>query len=81
MVQTLLLVARKVAHLEDYITMYHIEIMNIVIIVTGGMVTVAYAVEYFIGWYSGSRYEDFTYLSPGAATESLLVGILGANYL
>ena len=42
--------------------------MNIVIIVTGGMVTVAYAVEYFIGWYSGSRYEDFTYLSPGAAT-------------
>ena len=45
MVQTLLLVARKVAHLEDYITMYHIEIMNIVIIVTGGMVTVAYAVE------------------------------------
>ena len=26
MVQTLLLVARKVAHLEDYITMYHIEI-------------------------------------------------------
>ena len=68
MVQTLLLVARKVCHLEDYITMYHIEIMNIVIIVTGGMVTVAYATEYFIGWYSGSRFEDFTYLSPGAAT-------------
>ena len=45
--------------------------MNIVIIVTGGMVTVAYAVEYFIGWYSGSRYEDFTYLSPGAATGHL----------
>jgi len=47
--------------------MYHIEIMNIVIVLTGGMVTVAYATEYFIGWYSGSRYEDFTYLSPGAA--------------
>ncbi len=59
MVQTLLLVARKVAHLEDYITMYHIEIMNIVIVVTGGMVTVAYACEYFIAWYLGSRYEDF----------------------
>ncbi|KQS90187.1 MULTISPECIES: NrfD/PsrC family molybdoenzyme membrane anchor subunit [Chryseobacterium] len=67
MVQTLLLIARKVCHLEDYITMYHIEIMNIVIVLTGGMVTVAYATEYFIGWYSGSRYEDFTYLSPGAA--------------
>ena len=55
--------------------------MNIVIIVTGGMVTVAYAVEYFIGWYSGSRYEDFTYLSPGEKNLVLLVGILGFNYL
>jgi molybdopterin-containing oxidoreductase family membrane subunit len=68
MVQTLLIIARKVAHLEEYITIGHIEIMNIVILITGGIVTVAYAVEYFIGWYSGSRYEDFTYLSPGAAT-------------
>ena len=39
--------------------MYHIEIMNIVIIVTGGMVTVAYAVEYFIGLGILGRYEDF----------------------
>jgi molybdopterin-containing oxidoreductase family membrane subunit len=45
--------------------------MNIVIIVTGGMVTVAYAVEYFIGWYSGSRYEDFTYLSQ---VQPVLIG-------
>jgi molybdopterin-containing oxidoreductase family membrane subunit len=68
MVQTLLSVARKVCHLEDYITQKHIEYMNIVIVVTGGMVTVAYITEFFIGWYSGSRYEDFTYFSIGAAT-------------
>lgn len=68
MVQTLLSVARKVCHLEDYITIKHIEYMNIVIVVTGGMVTVAYITEFFIGWYSGSRYEDFTYFSIGAAT-------------
>lgn len=67
MVQTLLSVMRKVMHLEDYITRQHIELMNIVIIVTGGMVAVAYATEFFVGWYSGSRYEDFTYFSPGAA--------------
>ncbi|PQL92343.1 polysulfide reductase NrfD [Apibacter sp. B3706] len=68
MVQTLLSVVRKVCHLEDYITQKHIEYMNIVIVVTGGMVTVAYITEFFIGWYSGSRYEDFTYFSVGAAT-------------
>jgi Ni/Fe-hydrogenase subunit HybB-like protein len=67
MVQTLLSVMRKVMHLEDYITRTHIELMNIVIIVTGGMVAVAYATEFWVGWYSGSRYEDFTYFSPGAA--------------
>lgn len=68
MVQTLLSVVRKVCHLEDYITQKHIEYMNIIIVVTGGMVTVAYITEFFIGWYSGSRYEDFTYFSVGAAT-------------
>jgi len=35
MVLTLLLVTRKVFHLEDYITVYHVELMNIIIIVTG----------------------------------------------
>lgn len=67
MVQTLLSVMRKVMHLEDYITRDHIEVMNIIIIVTGGMVAVAYGSEFWVGWYSGSRYEDFMYFSPGAA--------------
>lgn len=68
MVQTLLGVARKVLHLEDYITRKHIEYMNIVIVVTGGMVAVAYIAEFILAWYSGSPFEDFTYFSPGAAT-------------
>ncbi|WP_103327726.1 NrfD/PsrC family molybdoenzyme membrane anchor subunit [Bacteroidetes bacterium endosymbiont of Geopemphigus sp.] len=68
MVQTLLGVARKVLHLEDYITQKHIEYMNIVIVVTGGMVAVAYITEFILAWYSGSPFEDFTYFSPGAAT-------------
>ncbi|XCI75140.1 MAG: NrfD/PsrC family molybdoenzyme membrane anchor subunit [Flavobacteriales bacterium] len=68
MVQTLLGIARKVLHLEDYITRKHIEYMNIVIVVTGGMVAVAYISEFILAWYSGSPFEDFTYFSPGAAT-------------
>ncbi|MGB3342964.1 MAG: NrfD/PsrC family molybdoenzyme membrane anchor subunit [Aequorivita sp.] len=68
MVQTLLIIMRKVSNLEDYITVLHIEYMNKVIILTGGIVAVAYIIEYFIGWYSGVPYENYTYLSFGAAT-------------
>ncbi len=68
MVQTLLLIMRKVVNLEDYITVLHVEYMNKVIILTGGIVTIAYITEFFIGWYSGSPYENYTYLSWGAAT-------------
>ena len=68
MVQTLLLIMRKVSNLEAYITRVHIENMNKVILLTGGIVSVAYITEFFMGWYSGSSYEDYTYLSIGAAT-------------
>lgn len=68
MVQTLLIIMRKVSNLESYITVLHIEYMNKVILLTGGIVTVAYAIEFFIGWYSGVPYENYTYLSFGAAT-------------
>jgi len=63
MVLTLLLVMRKVMHLEDYITIKHIEYMNIVIIVTGSIVGVAYITELFISWYSGVEYESYAFLN------------------
>ena len=68
MVQTLLIIMRKVVNLQDYITLLHIEYMNKVILLTGGIVSVAYITEFFIGWYSGTSYENYTYLSFGAAT-------------
>ncbi len=63
MVQTLLIVARKVCHLEDYITIQHIELMNIVIMVTGSVVGVAYITELIIAWYSGVEYEQYAFLN------------------
>jgi Ni/Fe-hydrogenase subunit HybB-like protein len=63
MVLTLLLVMRKVMKLEDYITIKHIEYMNIVIIVTGSIVGVAYITELFISWYSGVEYESYAFLN------------------
>jgi Ni/Fe-hydrogenase subunit HybB-like protein len=63
MVQTLLLVMRKVMKLESYITVKHVEYMNIVIIVTGSIVGVAYITELFISWYSGVEYESYAFIN------------------
>jgi len=63
MVQTLLLITRKVLHFERYITFQHIELMNIVIVVTGSMVGIAYLSELFISWYSGVEYESYAFIN------------------
>jgi Ni/Fe-hydrogenase subunit HybB-like protein len=63
MVQTLLIIVRKVLHLEDYITIKHHEYMNIVIIITGSMVGVAYLTELFISWYSAVEYEGYAFMN------------------
>ncbi len=63
MVQTLLLIMRKAMHLENYIHTKHIEYMNIVIIVTGSIVGVAYITELFISWYSGVEYEQYAFIN------------------
>ncbi len=49
--------------LESYITRKHIEYMNIVIIVTGSIVGVAYLTELFISWYSGVEYESYAFIN------------------
>jgi len=58
MVNTLLVLVRKIFRLEDYITLGHIEAMNKVIVLTGSIVGVAYLSELFIAWYSQVRYEQ-----------------------
>ena len=63
MVLTLLLITRKVYKLEDYLTIQHIELMNIVIIITGSIVGVAYITELFIAWYSGVEAEQYAFLN------------------
>jgi molybdopterin-containing oxidoreductase family membrane subunit len=63
MVLTLLIIMRKVLHLEDYITIQHIELMNKIIILTGSIVGVAYLTELFTSWYSGVEYEQYAFLN------------------
>lgn len=61
MVQTLMVISRKVLNLEQYITIEHIDVMNKVILLTGSIVGVAYLTELFIAWYSGYIYEQFAF--------------------
>ncbi len=63
MVLTLMLVARKVMRLEDYITESHVGSMCKLIIAMGGIVGLAYITEFFIAMYSGNRYEEFVFLN------------------
>jgi molybdopterin-containing oxidoreductase family membrane subunit len=63
MVLTLLIVTRKVFKLESYITIYHIELMNIIIIVTGSIVGIAYITEFFIAWYGGVPAEQYAFMN------------------
>jgi len=63
MVLSLMIVTRKVFKLEDYITIGHIELMNIVIIITGSIVGIAYITEFFIAWYSGVEAEQYAFFN------------------
>jgi len=63
MVLTLMLLARKVMHLEDYITLRHVGAMAKLVIATSCLVGLAYAVEFFTALYSGDPYESFAFLN------------------
>ncbi|MFV1963914.1 MAG: NrfD/PsrC family molybdoenzyme membrane anchor subunit [Pirellulaceae bacterium] len=59
MVLSLLLIARKVAHLENYITMRQIDPMCKLMLATGMIVGFAYLTEVFTALYSGNVFEQF----------------------
>jgi molybdopterin-containing oxidoreductase family membrane subunit len=61
MVMTLVLLTRRLLHLERFITMRHFDFMAKVLVTTGLIVGAAYGTEIFIAWYSGAVYERFTF--------------------
>ncbi len=62
MVVTLLVIAREVFQLKQYITLSHLDNMNKIILATGMLVGLAYATEFFIAWYSGVPYERYIFI-------------------
>src|SRR5271163_2680341 len=59
MVLSLAIPIRKFYHLEDFITMRHLNTMAKVMLATGLIVAYGYGVEFFMGFYSGNQYDKF----------------------
>jgi molybdopterin-containing oxidoreductase family membrane subunit len=57
MVYTLLIPIRKMFRLEEFITKEHLEACVKLTLLTSSIVFYAYAVEFFVAWYSGNVYE------------------------
>ena len=79
MVFTLMLVARKVMKLEDYITLAHIESMNKVIVLTGSIVGIAYITEFFVAMYSGNIYEQWAFMRNRVADPFIFGPLMGVE--
>jgi len=61
MVITVLVPVRKAFHLEPYIRNEHFDNMGKFIVLTSTIVGYAYAVEYFMAWYSANPYEQMSF--------------------
>ena len=61
MVLSLLVPLRTLCHLEEIITVRHVDLMCKVVLATGSMVGYAYGMEFFIAWYSGNPYELYAF--------------------
>jgi molybdopterin-containing oxidoreductase family membrane subunit len=58
MVLMLAIPIRKIYNLEDFITDRHLQNSAKVMLATGWIVAYGYAVEGFLGWYGGNRYDQ-----------------------
>jgi molybdopterin-containing oxidoreductase family membrane subunit len=58
-----MLIARKLFNLEHIMTTRHLENMAKIILLTGSIVGYAYAMEFFMAWYSANPFETFVFLN------------------
>ncbi len=63
MVQNVLIFIRKIFNYEHIITVDTLEKMNKIILLTGMLVGYAYAMEFFMAWYSGVQPEQFAFIN------------------
>jgi Ni/Fe-hydrogenase subunit HybB-like protein len=63
MVLTLLIIVRAVMQLERYITPRHLDAMAKIMLLTGSIVGLAYATEFYNAWYGHNIYERAVFLN------------------
>ncbi len=63
MVVMLAVPARQFFGLKRIIQIRHLEVMNKVLIATSLLVGYSYMMEFFVAWYSGNKYEAFTFVN------------------
>ena len=63
MVLTLLILTRQSMNLQRYITIKHLDAMAKVLLLTGMIVSYAYATEFFSAWYGGDIYERYHFIN------------------
>jgi Ni/Fe-hydrogenase subunit HybB-like protein len=61
MVMTLMVLIRKIYRLTDYITDNHMDAIARILIFISLIMGTAYLTEVFISWYSGNKYDMFTF--------------------
>jgi molybdopterin-containing oxidoreductase family membrane subunit len=60
MVLTIAIPIRAFYRLDDFITLRHMENMARIMLATGLMVQYGYVMEFFMSWYSGNEFEQYT---------------------
>src|SRR5437588_809513 len=76
MVLMLAIPIRNISGLEDFITERHLQNSASVMLATGLIVAYGYAIEAFMGWYSGNRYDAFLLWNRLHGPYHLLYGLL-----
>jgi len=61
MVMTLMIIIRKYFKLEDYVTPSHLDAIARILVFISLIMGTAYLTEIFVSWYSGNKYEIFTF--------------------
>ena len=57
-----MLIVRTIFGMHDLVTIRHLDLMNTFMLATGLMVGYAYAMEFFVAWYSGNPYESWVFM-------------------
>ena len=61
MVLTLMIIIRKVYKYQDYVTPGHLDAIGRILVFISLIMGTAYMTEIFVAWYSGNKYEYYTF--------------------